>query len=192
MDRITIVNLALSRIGQSPIQALDEGSAPADAAALVYDSCRRAVLQAFHWAFATKTARLALLPDAPVDWRFAYALPADCLQAVRLRDGMAPDSQGAAPEAAYCVRGRSLLSNATEPYLEYTADIVDENLYEAEFVEALVTKLSSELAMPVGAKAELARMYREEYEQVVRRSSAKSAGQFYEELPDNPYVDARF
>lgn len=191
MDSVTIVNMALGKIGQEPITAFDEGSAAANAAALVYDSCRRAVLEAYPWSFATKSARLprlAMTPtEAPTDFLFAYSLPSDFIHAIRVQN----TSMHGVDRSGYLVRGDAVLSNSPEVTLEYIADITECSRYEARFIESLVLRLASELAMPVGAKAELAFRYREEYEAIVRQSAGKSASQFYEELDDNPFLSAR-
>ncbi len=187
MDSVTIVNMALGKIGQEPITAMTEGSAAANAVSLVYDSCRRAVLEAYPWSFATKSARLARLTEAPTDFLFAYSLPSDFIHAIRVQN----TSMHGVDRSGFLVRGDAVLSNSPEVTLEYIADITECSRYEARFIEALVLRLASELAMPVGAKAELAFRYREEYEAIVRQSAGKSASQFYEELDDNPFLSAR-
>jgi hypothetical protein len=187
MDSVTIVNMALGKIGQEPISSLTEGSAAANAANLVYDSCRRAVLEAFPWSFATKSAQLNRLVSAPPDYLFAYAMPSDCIHAIRVQNA----SMYGGDRSGFLVRGDAVLSNSPAVTLEYVADVTDPNRFEARFIEALVLRLASELAMPVGAKAELAFRYRDEYEAIVRQSAGKSASQFYEELDDNPFLSAR-
>ena len=187
MNDVTIVNMALGKIGQEPITAMTEGSAAANAATLVYDSCRRAVLESYPWSFATKAATLNRLDRTAADFLYVYALPSDCIHAIRVRNA----SVDGGARSGYLVRGDAVLSNSPSVTLEYIADVTDAGLFEARFVEALVLRLASDLAMPVGAKAELAFRYREEYEAIVRQGAGKSASQFYEELDDNPFLNAR-
>ena len=185
----TVVNMALARIGEAPVASLDEGTSAASAAALVYDTIRRSVIQSYPWSFATKTARLARLALTPPDFSFAYDLPNKCLQAIRLQK-----PRGAHPsqdEPTFLVREGMLCTDAPVAILEYVEDVEDPNFWEPRFLEAMVIRLAAELAMPVGAKAELAVRYRQEYEEIVRQSAGRSASQYYEELDDNPYLTAR-
>ena len=55
MTKEEIINLALTRIGESPVTSLDEGSTAARTAELLYDTSRRAILRDFDWSFATKS-----------------------------------------------------------------------------------------------------------------------------------------
>ena len=59
-SKVELVNRALSKIGQRPIASIDEDSASAKAALLVYDSVRREVLSSYSWAFAVRTVKLAI------------------------------------------------------------------------------------------------------------------------------------
>ena len=86
--KVEIINLALARLGESPIQSLGEDSVPARAANLLYDSSRQAALRDFNWNFALKIERLARFDGNPVDFRLTYALPPDCLRVIRLRGGV--------------------------------------------------------------------------------------------------------
>ena len=191
-----IVNIALARLGQPPIADMDEGSPAANAAKLVYDTCRRAVLQAYPWSFASRVASLNRLLEAPPDYRCAYQLPPDCLNVVRLRAARADEisvNRASAGEAlAFVVRGDRLYTDQETATIEYVADVKEESQFEARFTEAFVIRLASELAMPVGAKGELMAHFRQEYEGIVRQAAARSAGQFYEECDDNPYLHARW
>ena len=92
----------------------------------------------------------------------------------------------------YVVRGDRLYTDHESATIEYIADVAEESRFEPRFMEALVVRLASELAMPVGAKGELMMRFREEYEAVVRQAAARSAGQFYEDSDENPYLTARW
>lgn len=191
-----IVNMALARLGQPPIASLDEGSPAANAAKLVYDTCRRNVLQAYLWSFASRVASLNRLLETPPDYRCAFQLPPDCLNVVRLRPARSDEVSSArvsfSDALPFVVRGDRLYTDQESATIEYTADVTEESRFEAHFTEAFVVRLASELAMPVGAKGELMLRFREEYEATVRQAAARSQGQFYEECDDNPYLHARW
>ena len=89
-SKLEIVNIALARLGESPIQSLTEDSVPARVVSLLFDSARRSALRDYNWSFAIRSdslARMAALPDEMFDFQYAYALPPDCLRALRLRSG---------------------------------------------------------------------------------------------------------
>ena len=102
ISKVEIINIALSRIGESPIQSLDEGTVPANMAKVFYDPARRATLRDYTWNFSLRTARLAKLDETPDDFLFAFSLPVDCLRAVAILGGSSPH---------HLVRGRKLFSN---------------------------------------------------------------------------------
>lgn len=191
-SKVEIVNRALSKIGQRPIASITEESAPAKAALLVYDSVRREVLQSYSWAFAVRTTKLTMLSTVPLDFKFAFALPSDCLRAIKVT---APDTYRC-PERpdnkTFIVRGNELLTDLPVAILEYVADVTREDDFDARFTEAFALKLASELAIPLGGKADLMSSYSQQYEYSVRHAAAQSESQFYEEHETNPYLDARF
>ena len=90
--KLEIVNIALARLGESPIQSMDEGTAPSNLAKVFYDSARRSALRDYNWAFALRTLRLARLVETPVDFLYAYSVPVDCLRVLQVRRSGFPDS----------------------------------------------------------------------------------------------------
>jgi hypothetical protein len=87
VGQLDIVNLALMRIGESPIQSMDEGSTPARSATLLYDISRRAVLRDYDWNFAIKTIALPVVRTENVPGaKFSYScpVPSDCLRVVEV------------------------------------------------------------------------------------------------------------
>lgn len=182
---VEIINIALSRLGESPIQSLDEGSVPANAAKLHYDTERRATLRSYPWNFALKQATLAELEVDAVDFRHAFALPADSLRVVRV---WASDTR---QPLRYTVRGGTLFADSGSVTVEYVADIKDAHLYDPKFVEALSYRLASALAMPVKGSPELMANYMNLYNSLVNEAAVQSAREEKVYLSDNPYLEAR-
>lgn len=190
ITKVEIVNIALARLGESPIQSLDEGSVPANMAKVFYDPAKRATLRDFNWNFSLATARLAKLVETPVDFRFAFSLPADCLKAIRLRrEGTSDFSDPTG--IRFSVRGGKLCTDAENAILEYIAEVDDPALFDDKFIEAFSYKLASELAMPVKGSSELMANYMNVYTAKVSQAAALSAGEQCEAPSDNPYVEAR-
>lgn len=184
---VEIVNIALARLGESPIQSLKEGSVPANMATVFYEPTRRAVLRDFNWNFALRTARLALLQETYPGFRYAFSLPADCLRVVNLLGGSEWSSG-----PGFVVRSGNLLTDKEEAEIEYIYDCQDPALFDDKFVEALSYKLASELAMPVKGSPELMSNYMNVYQAFVNQAAALSSEERASELLENPYLEARF
>ena len=179
-NRIEIINIALARLGESPIQSLDEGTVAANMARLLYPQARQDALREFSWAFAVKHTTLTRYKDAPADYSYAYALPLDCLRVVRILS-----------DEAFTVRGSMLCTNAPSVTLEYICDVDDETRFDSSFVKALSFKLASDLAIPVKGSNELMANYANAFTDYIRTAATVSAGEKRNDLPDNPYLDAR-
>jgi hypothetical protein len=208
--KVEIINIALARLGESPIQSFEEGSVPANSARLVYDSARRSTLRDYNWNFAVATAELARYADTQAgDFPFAFALPADCLRVIRLPpspQGLRRTSRLATPPGQvrsrtcgdfgrnlpFTLRGGKLLAHEPKVVLEYLRDVTDENEFDAKFIEALTYKLASELAMPVKGSAELMASYSNAYQTLINRAATESAWEEREPRSGNPYLEARF
>lgn len=182
--RVEIINIALARLGESPIQSLNEGSAPANAAKLLYDAERRATLREYPWNFALKQAALARSEQDAVDFRYAFALPGDCLRAVRL--------WGADKKAIrFSVRGDVLYADETGITLEYVSDVEDGNRFDSKFVEAFTYRLASALSMPIKGSPELMGNFMNLYKALVSDAAVQSAREERVQIQDNPYIEAR-
>ena len=190
MTRVEIVNIALARLGESPIQSLDEGTVPANMAKVFYDPAKRATLRDFNWNFSLTTARLAKLVGTPVDFRCAFALPVDCLKAIRLHREGVPDFSDHSG-IRFVVRGGKLCTDEEAVFLEYVADVDDPARFDDRFVEIFSYKLASELAMPVKGSSELMANYMNVYSAGISQAATLSAEESRAVLSDNPYVEAR-
>lgn len=179
-NRIEIINTALARLGESPIQSLDEGTVAANMAKLLYPQARQDALREYSWAFATKHAVLVRYKEAPADFSYSYALPQDCLRVVRILS-----------DDPFVVRGDALCTNAPAVTLEYICDVDDETRFDSSFVKALSFKLASDLAIPVKGSNELMANYANAFTDYIRTAATVSAGERCRDLPDNPYLDAR-
>lgn len=179
--KVEIINIALARLGESPIQSPEEDSVPAITAKTVYDAARRATLRDYNWNFALITASLAQYGEPEHGFRFAFALPADCLRAVRLIHG-----------ERFAIRSGALVTNAPKAVLEYVRDVTDESEFDDKFVEAFSYKLASELAMPVKGSAELMASYSNAYQALVNRAATETAWEQRDLHSVNPYLEARF
>lgn len=165
---VDICNLALSHLGdRANITSIDppEGSAQADHCARHYPLARDTALTLFDWDFSTTRRSLALLPDTPDGWDYAYALPADALTVFEVleADALPGWTYGSTVRRipfqleADDLTGLTLVyTNLEGATAKFARRITDTNRFSPLFVDALSWLLASKLAGPV-LKGETAR-----------------------------------
>lgn len=188
MNQVEICNMALLRLGHDrTIADLEEQSAEAGYLRTFWDSCRQATLRAGAWNFAIRTVTLASSLDTSDEWDFVYSLPTKCLRAIEIVNIYSKAPEDRIP---YEVRGRQLFTDQSDAKLKYVVDIDDENLFDAEFVDALTYRLAAEIAMPLtqdmGRQGRMVEMYR------LTIGEAKAADSSESEVePPMTYIEAR-
>ncbi len=192
MDKTSIINLALSHHGASPISDINEGSTEANAALVNYDAARRSVLRDFHWSFALRLKTLARLPDQePGEYNYVYALPVDCLYPLRLREAHEATDFDDRNVEAFAVRGKFFYCNHENPRLEYIADVEDTSFFDPLFVEAFSYRLAAKLAMPITGTDARCQYLMQWSASLLERAAASSAREQRDHGSANAYVDAR-
>ena len=190
MDNIEIINLALSNINAENIDSLSENTNESLAAKLFYDPVRRSVLQKYNWAFATKTARLALIEETPINYSYAYQLPSDYIKIINIT----PLSEAYSEEGnvyPYIIQGRTLLCDLEEVYISYIYDIKDTNQFDDLFIDAFSHLLASRMAMRITGDRDLQVTELQLYDSLISASGAASLNSSREPKDLNPYVTAR-
>lgn len=179
---LDIINLALARLGESPIQSAEEGSIPANVAKVMYDPARKAVLRDFLWNFSIRQSKLAKKDEPLVKGLGnAFALPADCIRVVTLR-----------PQQKFVVRGGYLFAEAEAVTIDYVADVCDPQEFDDSFVEALSYKLASDLAMSIKGSSQAMAENLNVYYSLVRKAATLSENESGREYEDNPFLAARY
>ena len=190
---LDIVNLALSRLGESPIASLNESSPAAVAARTQYDPARRAALRNFNWTFSLKRAHLTRLAvGVEGHYAYTYQLPPDCLRPIRLIseiEGTPADTGGTVGFEP--VGDRKICCDEEDPLLEYVADITDPTLFDDLFVDALSYRLASSLAMPITGDAAMWQNMLQAARQFERESASQSGRERRDPATANIYVEAR-
>lgn len=181
MTKIELINNALARLGERPIQSLTENSAVASIVQTVYRGAIQSALRDYNWSFAIREKELPRTEAKSHFYKFTYALPHDSLRVIRTLGNQ-----------TFAVQGNVLCSNEERVVIQYIADITDEELFDSKFIEAISYKLASELAMPVKGSSELMASYSNAYMNLVQKGASESANEQHQELSDNPYVDARW
>ena len=192
-DETSIANLALAKLGISPIMALNDDSKQAQFANRFFDHTRDEVLAAHPWNFAMRRAALNKLATAPLfGWANAFQIPTDCLRVTQLNE---IDPTERFP--LFSIEANQLLTDEDEAQIRYIARVEDGSFYPPLFVHALATMLASRLAGPLTGSRELPTALMEEYE-VITGPKARMADVFEEnrriKMPwvDSALVQSRF
>lgn len=167
---VKICNMALSHVGSDArVSSIDppDGSVEAGHCADFFDTARAELLEPGTWRFALKRADIAQTTNLSDAWAYAYALPSDCLRALRvLRAGAGltvfSDERLPAPTdrdgADFDVEGETLYTNEAEATLLYVRDVTDTAKFTPSFTSALSYLLASYLAGPIVKGTEGARV----------------------------------
>lgn len=136
---LDICNLALSKLGESPLDGIDPNGSPAARMCYMhYHPVRREVLCASRWSFATVAATLhSSESDASGTAALPHTLPADCLRVLRV------DSPN------WSMRGRSIFCPGESVNILYTTDAEDVTTFDPLFIEAMATRLACKLCIPL-------------------------------------------
>ena len=151
MTDIQICNLALARLGDSRITALNDATAQAQYCSLFYAQTLEELQADFDWSFCRKQVNLTSGTAPITGYSIQYALPADFIRAIRLGNIDASENFG-----SWEIVGTNLHTNIASPVaLDYIALVTTTTSFPAIFVEALSMKLAAVLAMPLTGSKDL-------------------------------------
>lgn len=180
---VGIANRAIQKVGAKRILALTDNSREARAINACYDSVRSALLRRYRWKFAKKRAIVAADAATPAfDFAYQFTLPADCLRVI-LQPG----------DTDWHVEGRKVLTRYDSVLqLNYIANVVDPNLFDAQFAELFSLKLAieicDELTDTVTRKKNLQDEWKEAYAEASQSDSFEDPPI---DAPDGTWITAR-
>jgi hypothetical protein len=170
---VDISNTALSLIGADAVVSSispPDGSIESGHCARFYPLARKAMMELGDWSFVKTRVLLAEITNVSQIWTYAYASPADCINALRiLRPDattnsismsdpfgslypqvpsyfIAIDESAGAP---FELDGGVIRTNQPDATLIYSHDVVDTTKFPGSFVLALSYMLASYLAGPI-------------------------------------------
>jgi hypothetical protein len=146
MDRITIINRALARIGCLPIiSEADPGPAGTGLLA-THDSVIDDILSKHPWRFTLRFAALNRLADAPASgWKAAFALPPDRLALPR---AYYETRQTDRPVTRFSLTGSSVETDTDTLFCDYQSRALPIH-WPAYFSELAVMALAAEYALEI-------------------------------------------
>lgn len=144
---VQLFNTAIARLGGDQIDYLRSAQEQGTIGQLcetILPHLLDLALQAHDWSFALSRSVLALLPadsaSHPV-FDLAYALPADCVHAIRLEGEPLPNQS-----PVWEIEGQRLWTNESPAVLLYVRRVTDPVQWPAAFADALAWALAGELA----------------------------------------------
>lgn len=198
---VDLCNIALSHLGaraQVSSIAPPDGSVEAGYCARFYPIARREVIEAGNWSFSKKRVALAAVTNESTVWAYAYALPSDCMMALRvLRLQYIADAAifwpltyeiGSFPQldllftergsADFEIEGSVIYTNEPEAVLLYKRDITDTTKFTPLMTSAVGMVLAGYLAGPIIKSIDGARVgaqWREQGYRMVAKAAASDA-----------------
>lgn len=121
ITQLDVMNIALDRLGEEPILAVDANNPRAKVISRNWEPCLRTLLRVAQWHWATTRDDLVEDTDPPAfGWSHQYLLPARFISLVMLNQRIA-----GVPGRWWVIEGPFLLTNETEAlaqYVEYPDD----------------------------------------------------------------------
>lgn len=194
---VEICNLALSHLGSSGIDALDERSEAAAACTTFYAICRDMVLRDAPWPFATKMQALALVEEDPnTEWGFSYRYPSDCLDFRRIQSGKRNDDRQSRVPYKFGSdnAGQLVFTDMENAVAEYGARITDSQRFPLDFVLALSRLIAFHISPRVVGQDpfKLGPLSLQVYQSMIVQAKANAFNeQQEEELPESEFIRTR-
>ena len=167
-SKVAIFNEALTMLGAAGI-SLETEPRGRDLER-VYASVVDATLAAHPWRFATSRTTAAALSETPeFGWDYQYELPADpyCLRVLEIADDYTTD---------FVTEGRRILTNEAGPLkIKFIGRVTDVNLFSAQFVEALATKLAAKCAKKITGSVTLGAQLNNAFDNLIAEAATTAS-----------------
>lgn len=184
---VDICNLALDKIKEAPINALDDNRSAARWMTRNYAPYRDFVLAAFPWSFAIKRAELAADPTPPAfGYNNRFPLPADCLRLQPPRYNGERDGR----LIPFAIEGGFVLTDAAGPLrVQYISRVVDVAVMANTplFIDAFSSRMASGIAHYISGKQALAEKADKDYRDILTQAQFVES---YNSTPPEQYANA--
>lgn len=161
LTALEICNIALSKLGEAPIPAIDaNASAASRLCHMHYHPVRREVLSSHRWSFASVLVTLHSADGEDGMHSISHSLPQDCL---RVLEVSSPN---------WSMRGRCIFCPEKSIRLLYIADVEDTSLFEPLFIEAFACRLACKLCIPLTSSITARKELTDEYQRIALPNAA--------------------
>jgi len=182
--------MALRRIGEQPIGSLTEGSESANVLSDMYDILLENELRSFAYRWAVKTSELAVISaEDPPDFGYAFQLPADYLQMLRI---VSPEGGNVLTATQWEEREDKLYLNYNEVTIKYIFLQTDTSKWDPHFVSAFSHKLAEESAVAISGRDDLSDIMRQKYALNIKQARESNGVETRRSSPlSRDYIQAR-
>jgi hypothetical protein len=181
MNRVSIANLALSNLGEAPIQNLTDDNARARIASARIDDVIRGILRMHDWNTAMKRIALTSIGEPLFGFNTTFQLPADFIKIVEVY-----------PVSRYRIQADTLLSNETTISILYIHEPTDVNTLDVLLAEAIALKLATEVSETLTGKDGLKERMMHKFVMALQEArSANSKDKTPEHREDSTFWNAR-
>lgn len=162
ISKTELINKALTQVGAAPIVNIDDDSNNARIVSNVYEISLRSILSECKWNFATKRVKLSDVSNTvTLDWYdtgevYVYQKPADVIKIFGVTS----------PSASFREEGDYIISDTTGLGIRYVYYLDQPSKYTAQFIEAFIDKLCSDIAYMIVNSATLGEKYKTLYEKL--------------------------
>ncbi len=182
-SEVEICNIGLSKVGNYQIVSLDDTAKAGVLCKLLYPTARDELLQRFPWTFANRVKALAKSSVTPIRYTAQFILPTDYIN--NINAGATTDYKIAYSE----IDGTVIMSNTDTLTIEYTGRVVDPDLYDPLFKDALACLIAYKVAYSLTGRRNIEETKGKEYEIAYARATINEA---YEDgtsdTEDDPWV----
>ena len=181
MNRVSIANLALSNLGEAPIQNLSDDNARARICNARIDDVIRGTLRMHDWNTAMKRAALTGIGEPLFGFNKTFQLPSDFIKIIEVW-----------PVSKFRIQGDTLLSNEDTLNILYIAEPVDVNTLDVLLGEAISLKLAVEVSETLTGKDGLKERMMQKWIMALQEArSANSKDKTPEHREDSTFWNAR-
>jgi len=162
-SQLDVVNEALVRIGEKRIASINDTKDPnAVLASALWAETVKQVSRETPWKCLTTLATLTEATTAPAfGWTKAYTLPADFVRALSFNEHTAPD------EDYFDINGGTVVTDATDAKLCYTAYKSDPSTFDTALCEAISVYLASKMCSVKRQDSDLVKLLTDEYKELI-------------------------
>jgi len=194
-NKTAICNYAITFIGGRKITSIDQTQKEAELCKLYYDMARQAVLRDHLWNFATKSVALAEVADTDfVGWDRAFSYPSDALYVQEIYNSANKNKKIEFEVRTNVLKNKKyIMANEATPYIVYVADVDEELLFDAKFIEAFAYRLAEMITVPLNGQLPLAQLMGQKYGMAIAKAKAGDSNEGYK-LPtaDNSLLSSRY
>lgn len=189
---VQLFNTALARLGG---EQLDDRISPQETDTLgtlcdnLFPHVLDLTLASHAWSFAQRRAVLALVQVVDTDhpYPYAYALPSDCVHALRL-DGLGAPKRS----PAYIIEGDTLRATVSGATLLYVQRVTDPRRWPPTFADVLAWAMAAELASAKLNDSRKQQWARQTYDLALERAIARDCRSQNKFQPVSAWQAARF